>query len=98
MRRQDIDQAPQDCRGVTDERDRRSLAALRLLRVGIDTDDGKLVVRTPLMESEEQPRPERENRVGFAPEVMTDRERDAERIAGIKHTAAAAKGHDRRLQ
>ena len=37
MRGQDIDQTAQDCSGVTDERDRRTLTAFRLLRVGIDT-------------------------------------------------------------
>src|SRR5215212_7607058 len=98
MGRQGVDQPAQDWRAVTDERDGRTLAALGLLRVGIDPDDAQLFVCSPMMKSEEQPRSDGENGIGFTPKLMPERERDAERIAGIEHTAAAAEGHDRRLQ
>ena len=50
VRGQHVEQAAQDRLGITDERHRRPAQPLRLLGIGIDADDRKIVVDAPLGE------------------------------------------------
>ncbi len=96
--RQRVDQSAQDRRGVADQRDLRLVQARRLLAVGIDAHDLQILVDAPGRHRIEQPRADAEHRVGLAPQVAAERQRDAERVAAVEHAAAAPVGEHRRLQ
>ena len=70
----------------------------RLLRVGVDADHLELLVHAPLAELDQHARAHAQHDVGFAPELVRERQRHAERIAAVEHAAAAAIAEHRRLQ
>ena len=98
VRRQHVEQAPQDRLGVADQRDRRLVQAAGLLRIGVDADDLEVLVDAPLPELDQHAGADAEHHVGLAPQLVAERQRHAQRIAAVEHAAAAAIAEHRRLQ
>ena len=96
--RERVDQPPQDRRGIADQRHLRLAQARRLFAVGIDAHDLQVAIDAPLRHRIEQPGADAEHRVGLAPQLAPERQRDAERIAAVEHAAAAPVGEHGRLQ
>ncbi len=96
--RQCRDQPAQDRRGVADQCGGGLLEARRFLRIGIDAHDLEIVVHAPLMEAVEQPRTDAEHRIGFAPQLASERQRHGKRAAAIEHAASTPECQYRRLQ
>ncbi|MCZ7656468.1 MAG: hypothetical protein M5U07_00765 [Xanthobacteraceae bacterium] len=88
--RQHIDEPAQDRCGIADQRHRRWHDARGFLGIRIDPDDRQVVVDAPLGQREEQPRADGQHDIGFAPELASERQRDAQRIAALQHALAAA--------
>ena len=72
-----VDQAAQDRLGVADERHRGRREPFRLLRIGIDADDGEIGIDAPVRVAMEEPRADAEHDVGFAPQLAAERQCDA---------------------
>ena len=98
MGRQHVDEPAQNRGGVPHQRDRRSMHARGLRRVGVDPDHREVVVGSPMLERMEHPRADADDHVGLAPQFAAERERDAQGIAAVEHAAAAPIGQHRRLQ
>ena len=94
---QRIDQLAQDRRGVADQRHLRLAIARRFFRIGVDTDHGQRAVDAPRRHRIELGA-DREHRIGFFPQLMPKRQRDAEGIAAVEHTASTPIGQHRSLQ
>ncbi len=74
------------------------MLARGLVAVIIDAHDLQIFVDAPLRHGVEQPRADREHRIGLAPQVAAERQRNAERAAAVEHATAAAVGEHGRLQ
>ena len=98
VRRQDVEQAAQYRRGVPDQRDLGFGDARRLVRVGIDTDNGQIAIDAPLQQRHVQMGADAKDDIGLGPQFAAERQVDRKRIAIAQDAAAPAIGEDRRLQ
>jgi len=88
---------PQNRRGIADQRYFRFAIARRLFRIGIDSNNGNFLIESPHRHRIKF-RADRQHRIGLAPQLMAERQRDAERTAAVEHAAPAPIGQHGRLQ
>ena len=72
--------------------------AVHLGRVGVDLDDGELVVDAPVDARPLQPRADREHHVHLRPHRVRAGDHMGERMAVVHHALAAPIGRDRRAE
>jgi len=72
-----IDQTTQYRFGIADQCHGGRRKPFRLVRIGIDANDGEIRIDPPLRIAVEKPRPHTEHHVGFAPQFPAERQRDA---------------------
>jgi len=68
MRLKRVQKTPQYGFGIASESQCGHAKTLRLLGIGVDPDNGKLAIDSPLGEAGEEPRVDREHQVGLAPQ------------------------------